>query len=315
MYILSLIPPLLLCWYIYTKDRIEKEPIGLLLVLFLAGGVIYLPAIYAENAIIGFIDKLFETSREVSVSGYIKFTSEGAFTAHSILCGFLATAIIEEGAKWLILYFLTFKNKHFSHLFDGVVYSVFVSLGFAVCENLRFAISDGWNTFILRISTSLPSHMIFGVIMGVVYTAWHMYYLAKMKEKILVDEGTLTQKEKPIRSGGYLALSFVLPFVLHGLYSFARFYTSESITIIFYVIIMILFALSFILIRWLSATDSIDDEVAYRLLTLKYPQLKNVKDTTLDELEEIEEKEYFQFPPADNNENEKADSDGEEEKQ
>ena len=64
-----------------------------------------------------------------------------------------------------------------------------------------------------------------------------------------------------------------------------------------------------------SNVDITAREKAYRLLTLKYPQLKNVEDTTLDDLEEIEEKEYFEFPPVDSDEDEKADSVSEEEKQ
>ena len=30
----ALIPAVLLCWYIYSKDKIEKEPAGLLFLLF-----------------------------------------------------------------------------------------------------------------------------------------------------------------------------------------------------------------------------------------------------------------------------------------
>ena len=50
--ILGLIPALILCGYIYFKDRVEKEPISLLALLFIAGALSYIPAFFAENFII-----------------------------------------------------------------------------------------------------------------------------------------------------------------------------------------------------------------------------------------------------------------------
>ncbi|MBQ8164499.1 MAG: PrsW family intramembrane metalloprotease [Clostridia bacterium] len=287
---LAIIPALLLCWYIYSKDRIEKEPFGLLALLFVAGAVVYFPAIFTENALIGLIDNAFACKVEYSLTGVAEYVSDGAFAAHSFLCGIFAVALIEESFKWLALYLITFKNKNFSHLFDGVVYSVFLSLGFAAAENVRYAVIDGWDTFFLRSVTSVPAHMIFGIVTGVCYTVWHTYKIAVLKEKILEGEGVITI-QKPCRSAYWLIISFVLPFVLHGFYSFAEFYTSDMMKMLFYVFIVTFFALCFVFVRWLSAVDSIDDEVAFHLLSMKYPQLKNRGDTTLDDLEEMERSE------------------------
>lgn len=284
---LALVPALLLCWYVYSKDRVEKEPFGLLLLLFAAGAVLYLPAILAENAIIGLFDKAFSADIEYSLTGVATFLSSGAKLKHSLLCGVVAVAVIEESAKWLVLYLITFKNKNFSHLFDGVVYAVFVSLGFAAAENVRFAIMDGWDTFIIRSVTSVPAHMIFGVLMGVAYTAWHMWLLAKKKEKILECEGVI-KIEKTVKSGHWLVASVALPIAVHGFYSFAHFFDSETVTAIYYAVILVIFAVSFVYLRWLSAVDRVDDEVAFGLLGAKYPALKNKEDTTLDDLEAME---------------------------
>ena len=284
---LALVPALLLCWYIYAKDRVEKEPIGLLLLLFLTGGALYLPAILAENAIIGLFDGVFAADIEYSLTGVATFLSTGARVKHSLLCGFIAIAVIEEAAKWLVLYLITFKNKNFSHLFDGVVYSVFVSLGFAAAENVRFAVMDGWDTFVIRSLTSVPAHMIFGVLMGVAYTAWHMWLLAKKKEKILEGEGVI-KIEKTVKSGHWLFVSLALPIAVHGFYSFTELFDSETVTAAYYAAILILFAICFVYLRWLSAVDRVDDEVAFGLLGVKYPELKNKEDTTLDDLEAME---------------------------
>lgn len=284
---LALVPALLLCWYVYAKDRVEKEPIGLLALLFLAGGALYIPAILLENAIIGGFDSLFSSEIEYSLTGVATFLSNGARIGHNLLCGFVAIAVIEEAAKWLVLYLITFKNKNFSHLFDGVVYSVFVSLGFAAAENVRFAVMDGWDTFIIRSVTSVPAHMIFGVLMGISYTAWHMWLLAKKKETILEGEGVI-KIVKPVKSGQWLVLSLLLPIAVHGFYSFTELFGSEAVTALYYAFIIILFAVCFVYLRWLSAVDRVDDEVAFGLLGVKYPELKNKEDTTLDDLEAME---------------------------
>lgn len=278
----ALIPALLLCWYIYLKDRMEKEPIGLLAILFVVGAVAYIPAIYSENALIGLFDKLFASKITYSLTGVATFSSDGVFAAHSAVCGFIGVALVEEGVKWLLLYFITRKNKNFDHLFDGVVYAVFLSLGFAAVENVRFAVMDGWDTFLLRSLTSVPGHMTFGVLMGFCYTMWHMYMIAKQCEKELAAEGSITV-QKAYRSGPWLAISFVLPFFVHGCYSFLRFFTSDVMTIIFYVFIVVLYILCFVGVHFLSKADSEDDRVAYRLLHKKYPNLKQQADVPAEQ--------------------------------
>ena len=63
----ALIPVVIFCWYIYSKDKQEKEPIGLLVLLFLVGAVAYLPAILVENSLIGVIDKIFSAGIEYAI--------------------------------------------------------------------------------------------------------------------------------------------------------------------------------------------------------------------------------------------------------
>ncbi len=270
----ALIPALLLCWYIYAKDRMEKEPIGLLCILFFSGAAAYLPAIFAENLLIGAFDKVFENNMIADVGGTVMFESEGVYFAHSAFCSFFAVALVEEGIKWAIMFFVTFRNKNFSHLFDGVVYSVFVSLGFAAVENVRYAVIDGWNTFLLRSLISVPGHMMFGVLMGFFYTMWHTYLLCKKEERTLASEGRITV-EKRFASAPWLISSIVLPIVIHGAYSFMRAGTSDAVTVIFYVFVIALYIVCFIGINRLSRADTEDDMIAHRIVLRKYPELKN----------------------------------------
>jgi RsiW-degrading membrane proteinase PrsW (M82 family) len=60
---------------------------------------------------------------------------------------FIATAVIvalvEEGTKLFFLKRFTWRSPDFNYRYDGVVYAVFVSLGFAAIENLLYVFQYG----------------------------------------------------------------------------------------------------------------------------------------------------------------------------
>lgn len=273
--LVALIPAVLLCWYIYSKDRVEKEPVSLLFLLFLVGAIVYLPAIWAENSIIGLVDQAFASRITYSLTGVANFDSEGSFVLHSAACGFLAIALVEETVKWFLLYFITGRNKNFNHLFDGVVYAVFLSLGFAAMENVFYAVRDGWTTFVLRSLTSVPGHMTFGVLMGFCYTMWHAYLVAQKKEQELVLAGEIVCN-KPFHSGIWLVVSLLFPIFLHGCYSFLRFFTSDMMLLVFYLFVICLYGGGFWGVRRLATTDSSDDRVADCMIRKKYPYISSL---------------------------------------
>ena len=49
--LVSILVSILLCFYVYKKDRIEKEPLWLLVLLFIVGAVVFLPASYLQKTI------------------------------------------------------------------------------------------------------------------------------------------------------------------------------------------------------------------------------------------------------------------------
>ena len=53
----------------------------------------------------------------------------------------------------------------------GKVYAVFVSLGFALWENISYVLHFGFQTAIVRSLTAIPGHACFGVFMGA-FTDW-----------------------------------------------------------------------------------------------------------------------------------------------
>lgn len=268
--LVALIPAVLLCWYIYCKDRIEKEPVSLLLLLFGSGVTVYLPVIWVENHLIGLVDQALASRITYSLTGAANFESKGSFVLHSAACGFLAVALVEETVKWSLLYLITRKNKNFNHLFDGIVYAVFLALGFAAMENVYYAVRDGWTTFVLRSLNSVPGHMMFGVLMGYCYTMWHTYLVARKKEQELASSEKIAC-DKPFHSGIWLAASLLFPILLHGIYSFLRFLTSDEMLVVFYLFIICLYGGGFWGIRRLADKDSSDDRVADRMIRKKYP--------------------------------------------
>ena len=74
--------------------------------------------------------------------------------------------LIEEGSKFFFLYRFTWKDKAFNYRFDGIVYAVFVSLGFAALENVFYVFNYGTGVALQRALLTIPGHMSFAVYMG-----------------------------------------------------------------------------------------------------------------------------------------------------
>lgn len=152
---LALAPGAAIGLYIYLKDKHEREPIGLLVQSFFFGVISTLITLLISWPINHFIP----------------------IDPHSIsqqaVHAFLLVAIIEEFSKFIFVYWILYPNKNFNEPYDGIVYSVVVSLGFAGLENILYISNGGVETAILRMFTAVPAHATFGVLMG--------YFLGKAK--------------------------------------------------------------------------------------------------------------------------------------
>ena len=152
--IVAVVPPLLLMILIFTRDKHDKEPVGLLFKCALFGALSVVFALVGEMMTLGIINEK------------MRYSSRTAIVA---VTAFLGIAIVEETGKYLALRLATWKNPHFNYTFDGIVYSVFVSLGFALVENIIYVIQYGMSTGALRAVTAIPGHASFGVYMGYFY--------------------------------------------------------------------------------------------------------------------------------------------------
>lgn len=154
---LALAPGAVIGLYIYLKDRYEPEPIRLVVLSFF----------------LGFISILITFAISFPVNWLIAI-DEKDLTEQAIHA-FLLVALIEEFSKFIFVRWVLYPNKNFNEPFDGIVYAVSVSLGFAGLENILYVMNsdNGVATGFMRMFTAVPAHATFAVLMG--------YYLGRAK--------------------------------------------------------------------------------------------------------------------------------------
>jgi RsiW-degrading membrane proteinase PrsW (M82 family) len=212
LFILSLAPVVIIAAYVYFRDKYEKEPFRLLFYALFAGGLTVIPVLFLEQ---------FLSSFNTFFYGLLG----AAWKA------FVVAAFSEELFKYMALFLLIWKSPEFNEKFDGIVYAVYVSLGFAAVENVMYVMEGGFSTGLMRAITAVPAHAIFGVTMG------FYFGLAKFYEK---ERATLKLK----------ALGF--PMLLHGIYDFILFTEIEWLTIVFIGFVVYLYVSGLRRIRTLS---------------------------------------------------------------
>lgn len=219
----AVLPALALILYVCKADKLEKEPVGLLAKLVLAGVLATILALVSEtvgNLILG----VFHI-RNAKLYNAIMF--------------FVIVAVSEEGFKYLMLKKLTWNDANFNCRFDGIVYSVCVALGFAVWENIAYVAQYGLTVAIARAITAVPGHACFGVFMGAFYSASKGCSLRGEAEKA---------KE-------YSRLAIFVPVLVHGLYDYVASAQTSRSTIIFIVFIAAVFYCSFRILKKASKND------------------------------------------------------------
>ncbi len=179
-FLASILPVLVLLFFVYRKDRFQPEPLGKLLLTFFVGCLSVLPAIGLESAI-----QLFTPGEPLTAALYE---------------GFAVAAFSEELCKLLLLYRVAWKSPHFDEYFDGIVYAAFLSLGFACVENIGYVLMDPdgpMMTALFRGLLAVPAHFLFAVMMG------YHFSLAKFD---------------PRHRRRHLLLAFAVPVLMHGTY-------------------------------------------------------------------------------------------------
>lgn len=158
-YLAALLPPILLLLFVWHKDA-TKEPFLRLLKAVIFGALISIPAVFWE-----------------SFMGTLLFNGEEPTTIiGTTLNAFLCAAVPEETLKLIALWLVLRRNPYFDEHFDGIVYAVCVSLGFAAVENVGYVLNheEAWvSVAVTRALMAVPGHYAFAVFMGYYYSMYH----------------------------------------------------------------------------------------------------------------------------------------------
>lgn len=209
---LAFAPVLIVLIYIYVRDKFNREPFWLLFLSLLGGMFSVIPVL-----LVGIFTEIFLQ--------YFRGIDQAAYQA------FVQAGFVEELFKYLVVLLLVWRSRHFDERFDGIVYAVFVSMGFALVENIMYVFGGGLVTGLLRIVTAVPAHAIFGVSMG--------YYLG-------------LAKFNPWKRSTYLALAFIVPWLIHGFYDFVIMAGYEWLLIVFVIYLILMYIYGFRRIRELA---------------------------------------------------------------
>lgn len=264
----AILPALLLCNYVYKKDSTDKEPKGLLIKLFFAGVISCFPAAEAEMMLEAVIDGVFSGLSNIGLP------SSFLYSLYNIVFYFIGVALVEEGVKWFCLVRLTRNDKNFDCMFDGLIYAVFVSLGFAAFENILYVVEFGWFNAFVRAVLSVPGHMFFGVMMGYYYSRWNLLKSAAEAEEELVRSGTVIKRNEPeFDYRTERTRSILIPVLFHGIYDFCCSADSLLLTVMFYGFVIFMYIHCFGKIKEMSREDTPTGKKMLKLLTDKYPEI------------------------------------------
>lgn len=179
-------PGVAICLYFFYKDIYNKEPRINLFVSFILGAAAIFPAILIEQTL----------SAKVI---------DGSVNGVAILA-YLVVASSEETSKFIGLRFYSYKQKSFDEPFDGIIYAVMVSMGFATVENIKYLLETDPGSELklglLRMVTAVPAHATFAVVMG--------YFAGRAKFDVK-------------NSAGLLIVGLLAAIVCHGTYDFFLF--------------------------------------------------------------------------------------------
>ncbi|NMB79439.1 MAG: PrsW family intramembrane metalloprotease [Methanomicrobiales archaeon] len=134
---LAIAPAVFIFLYIYAKDRYEPEPLHLVLWIFFLGCLCTIPAGIVE-----------------------------VFFPEDIVTSSVVAPVVEETAKFLVVFLFVYRHAEFDEPMDGIVYATAAALGFATVENIFYVLDGGLAVGILRALLSVPGHVIFSCIWG-----------------------------------------------------------------------------------------------------------------------------------------------------
>lgn len=220
---LAVLPGLFLIYRVYRMDKVEEEPLSLLVLVTILGMISVFP--------IGVIEDL--------LGNVLAMFIPPSSLIYIIIENFLVVAFIEELGKYFVLERCTWDNPAFDYEFDGIVYAICSGMGFAIAENLMYVFQYGFETGIVRALTAIPAHAIFAIFMG--------HYYGASKTALYFGDTFLYKRNRKY--------ALLVPVLLHGVYDFVISVEFIVGDIIFVALVVVLDIIALLKIHKYSRND------------------------------------------------------------
>lgn len=197
LFVIAITPAVVIVLSLYLSDRHDREPFKLLVLSYILGALSVIPIIIVEEILL-----------RINI-----FTG----ILYAFYTSFIVAGLTEEFFKRLIVLKVPYKTKYFNEKLDGIIYSVFTSMGFATIENVVYVVyryANNPHVGFYRGVFSVPAHAVFAITMG--------YYLSL--SKFDTDEN---------RKRVNLRRSLYMPILLHGTFNFILMSRIPQLTTLF----------------------------------------------------------------------------------
>jgi RsiW-degrading membrane proteinase PrsW (M82 family) len=149
-------PVAVIMTWTYFRDRL-REPPHVVAWTMVLGGLASIPIVAAEHF----------------VQGMLGISDTPETIGQALAVSFLVAALVEEFFKLQVLRRYSARHSAFDEPYDGIVYGVAASLGFALVENVMYVLQAhaegfdaGVSTALARAVLSVPLHAACGSLMG-----------------------------------------------------------------------------------------------------------------------------------------------------
>ena len=188
--LLTILPSVLIFSLILYSDRKSKEPLLLILICIFSGAFTICFSLIVDKLLLKY--NLVIGNQIASIQGYNLFRV-------------FIFATVEETCKMLVLLLFLYRNRNYDDIFDGFVYASIIALSFSLVETILYVLkensfSDMSSLALLRNFTSIPLHVVCGIVMG--------YFISLCKFAKV--------KRKKIRN---IILAIITPIFIHTIYN------------------------------------------------------------------------------------------------
>lgn len=236
--LLTMAPVIILAIIIYSQDPYEKESKRLLKKLFIFGilsavaTVVF--SIFAEKFFL-----IFQANEQ-------SLDKKNLFTYI-----FVTIALVEEFFKFAFTMIGSWNDPEFGHSFDGIVYAVYVALGFAAIENFLYVLTaittmGAITRAVIRAVTAVPIHAICGVFMGAL--------IGKAKQ--------LGNKERYLAMSFSLVLAVLIPAIIHAIYNWTIMANYSYLHFFAVVIVIYIIGIILVIASAKRSKDLLTDELS-----------------------------------------------------